>query len=216
MDHTGGLKQLLERLPEGVTVVAHPDVFRERFLIRPQVGRMNFPVVIDQSQLEDRSARFVEAIDPVYLAENMILVSGEVPRTTAFEKGMPGAHMEEAGQTIADAIKDDQALAVKLAGDGLVVISGCAHSGIINSVLRVTELAEESRVAAVIGGFHFIGPDMEPVIEETVRELKRFSPDLIMPMHCTGWNGINRLQTEFPKAFVLSSVGTRVVLPREG
>ena len=214
MDHTGGLNRLLESLGRSVTVVAHPDAFRKRFLLRPQVGRVNFPTTADRGELRKSNAELVEAIAPVYLAENMILVSGEVPRITGFEKGMPGAHMEEGGEVVPDAIRDDQALVVRLAGQGLVIISGCAHSGIINSILHANKLTGESRVAAVIGGFHLTGPDMQPVIDDTVRHLKQFSPGLIVPMHCTGWNAMRTLQSEFPESFVLSSVGTRFVLPR--
>ena len=215
MDHSGGLNQLLEKLSNGVSVVAHPDVFRQRFLVRPQVGKLSFPILADMENLRSPNATFTDASGPVYLAENMILVSGEVPRITDFEKGMPGAVMEERGEMVSDPIRDDQAVVVELAGQGLVIISGCAHSGIINSILYAKQLAGESRVAGIIGGFHLSGPDMEPVVESTIRELKQLSPSLIMPMHCTGWNAIQRLQNEFPGAFVLSSVGTKVVMPRE-
>jgi 7,8-dihydropterin-6-yl-methyl-4-(beta-D-ribofuranosyl)aminobenzene 5'-phosphate synthase len=215
MDHTGGLNRFLERLARSVTVVAHPHVFRKRFLVRPQEGKLNFPAPIGRGELKKRNVKLVEAIGPIYLAEHMILVSGEIPRTTVFEKGMSGAHMEEGGEALPDSIKDDQALIVSLDGHGLVVISGCAHSGIINSIVYAKDLAGESRVAAVIGGFHLSGSDMEPVINDTLNRLKAFSPEVIMPMHCTGWNTIMRLTVEFPESFVLSSVGTRLVLPRE-
>lgn len=216
MDHSGGLYPLLKKLGRSVTVVAHPDAFRQRFLVRPQLGKLSFPLTADMENFRKLNAEFVDASGPVYLAESMILITGEVPRTTGFEKGMPGAFLEEGAEMVPDAIRDDQAVLIKLAGRGLVVISGCAHSGIINSVLYARQLTGESRVAAVIGGFHLSGTDMEPLIDSTVRELKQLSPDLIMPMHCTGWNAIQRLQSEFPKSFVLSSVGTKLVLPREG
>jgi 7,8-dihydropterin-6-yl-methyl-4-(beta-D-ribofuranosyl)aminobenzene 5'-phosphate synthase len=216
MDHSGGLYPLLKRLGRTVTVVAHPDVFRQRFLVRPQLGKVSFPLTTRIGNLRELNAEIVEANAPIFLAENMILVSGEVPRTTDFEKGMPGAVMEEHGEMVPDAIRDDQAVLINLAGRGLVVISGCAHSGIINSVLYARHLTGESRVAAVIGGFHLSGSDMEPLIESTLSELKQLSPELIMPMHCTGWNAIQRLQNVFPDSFVLSSVGTKLNLPREG
>jgi 7,8-dihydropterin-6-yl-methyl-4-(beta-D-ribofuranosyl)aminobenzene 5'-phosphate synthase len=215
MDHSGGLYPLLKKLGRTVTVVAHPDVFRQRFLVRPQLGKLSFPLTADIGNLRELNAEFVEASGPVFLAENTILVSGEVPRTTDFEKGMPGACMEEQGEMVPDAIRDDQSLMINLAGRGLVVISGCAHSGIVNSIRYARQLTDESRVAAVIGGFHLSGSDMEPLIESTLSELKQFSPELIMPMHCTGWNAIQRLQNAFPESFVLSSVGTKLVLPRE-
>jgi 7,8-dihydropterin-6-yl-methyl-4-(beta-D-ribofuranosyl)aminobenzene 5'-phosphate synthase len=216
MDHSGGLYPLLKKLGRTVTVVAHPDVFRQRFLVRPQLGKVSFPLTADIVNLRELNAEFVEANAPVFLAENTILVSGEVPRSTPFEKGMPGAFMEEHGEMVPDAIRDDQTVLINLAGRGLVVISGCAHSGIINSVRYARQLTGESRVAAVIGGFHLSGSDMEPLIDSTLSELKQLSPELIMPMHCTGWNAIQRLQGAFPKSFVLSSVGTKLVLPRGG
>ena len=215
MDHSGGLYPLLKKLGRTVTVVAHPDVFRQRFLVRPQLGKLSFPLTADIGNLRELNAEFVEASGPVFLAENTILVSGEVPRTTDFEKGMPGACMEEQGEMVPDAIRDDQSLMINLAGRGLVVISGCAHSGIVNSIRYARQLTDESRVAAVIGGFHLSGSDMEPLIESTLSELKQLSPELIMPMHCTGWTAIQRLENAFPESFVLSSVGTRLVLPRE-
>jgi 7,8-dihydropterin-6-yl-methyl-4-(beta-D-ribofuranosyl)aminobenzene 5'-phosphate synthase len=214
MDHSGGLYPLLERLNRTVAIVAHPDVFRQRFLARPQVGKLSFPVTADKENFRKLNAEFVDASGPVYLVESTILVSGEVPRTTPFEKGMPGAVMEEHGEMVPDAIRDDQAVLINLAGRGLVVISGCAHAGIVNSVLYARKLTNESSVAAVIGGFHLSGSDMEPLIDSTLNELKQLSPDLIMPMHCTGWNAIQRLHNEFPGEFVLSSVGTKLVLPR--
>ncbi len=198
MDHSGGLNRLLEKLGKSVRVVAHPDAFRQRFLIRPQVGKLSFPILADEEKLRSLNAELTDASGPVYLAENMILVSGEVPRTTDFEKGMPGAVMDDQGEMVPDAIRDDQAIVINLAGHGLVVISGCAHSGIVNSIIYANELTGESRVAAVIGGFHLSGPDMAPAVESTIRELKQLSPSLIMPMHCTGWNAIQRCRVNFP------------------
>ncbi len=186
MDHSGGLHPLLEKLGRTVTVVAHPDVFRHRFLVRPQLGKLSFPVTADKENFRKLNAEFVDASGPVFLADNTILTTGEVPRTTGFEKGMPGAFLEEGGEMVPDSIRDDQAVLIKLAGRGLVVISGCAHAGIINSIRYAKQLTDESRVAAVIGGFHLSGSDMEPVIDSTLSELKQLSPDLIMPMHCTG------------------------------
>lgn len=215
MDHSGGLNSLLERLNRTVMLVAHPDAFRLRFLVRPQLGKVSFPLTAGTGNVQAWNAQFMDASGPVYLAENMVLVSGEVPRTTSFEKGMPGAFMEEHGEMVPDAIRDDQSIVIKLADRGLIVISGCAHSGIINSVCYAQTLTGESRIAAVIGGFHLSGSDMESLIESTLSELKQLSPELIMPMHCTGWNAMQRLQNEFPQEFVLSSVGTRLVLPRE-
>ena len=108
--------------------------------------------------------------------------------------------MEEHGEMVPDAIRDDQSLIIKLSGRGLVVISGCAHSGIINSVLYARQLTGESRVAAVIGGFHLSGSDMEPLIESTLSELKQL---ITRPHHA---HALHRLECDTALAERISRV----------
>jgi 7,8-dihydropterin-6-yl-methyl-4-(beta-D-ribofuranosyl)aminobenzene 5'-phosphate synthase len=142
----------------------------------------------------------------------MILVTGEVERATGFEKGLPNASLERDGKLEPDAIRDDQALVVNLKDKGLVVISGCAHSGIINTVLYAKKITGVDRIHAVLGGFHLSGPVVEPVIEETITEFKKIKPEVIIPMHCTGWEAIKRFSQAFPSSFILNSVGTKISL----
>ena len=122
--------------------------------------------------------------------------------------------MESEGQLVLDHIDDDQSIVISLGERGIVVISGCAHSGIINSVLYAQELTGQSRVHSAIGGFHLSGPAMEPLVEPTLAEMKKLSPEVIVPMHCTGSEAIHRFAQEFPESFVLSSVGTRLLFSR--
>jgi 7,8-dihydropterin-6-yl-methyl-4-(beta-D-ribofuranosyl)aminobenzene 5'-phosphate synthase len=105
---------------------------------------------------------------------------------------------------------DDQAIAVNVKGKGLVVVSGCAHAGIINTVLYAEKITGIDKLYGVLGGFHLSGPIFEPIIEETINEFKEMEPKLMTPMHCTGWNAIKRFSEEFPSSFALNSVGTKV------
>ena len=215
MDHTGSINVALEAIRRPVAVVCHPDVFRSRFIEKPKMGLVKLPQLASREQMAERGAQLSEERGPTLIADNTVLATGQIPRVTSFEKGMPGARMETEGQLAVDNIEDDQALVINLADCGLVVVSGCAHSGIINSVLYGRKLTGEDKVYAVVGGFHLTGPDMSSIIDSTLEELKKINPELIVPMHCTGQSAIARFNVEFPDRFVLSSVGTRLILPAQ-
>jgi 7,8-dihydropterin-6-yl-methyl-4-(beta-D-ribofuranosyl)aminobenzene 5'-phosphate synthase len=110
-----------------------------------------------------------------------------------------------------DPFHDDQGVAVKVKGRGLVVISGCSHAGIVNTVKHCQAVAQTSKVHAVLGGFHLTGPIFEPIIGPTIEEMKKIGPDFVMPMHCTGWQAINQFGREMPQQFILTTVGTTYV-----
>jgi 7,8-dihydropterin-6-yl-methyl-4-(beta-D-ribofuranosyl)aminobenzene 5'-phosphate synthase len=93
-----------------------------------------------------------------------------------------------------------------------VVLSGCGHAGIVNTVRYARRLTGIDAVAAVIGGFHLSGPMFEPIIEPTVNAFADLSPALLMPAHCTGWRAVHRFAARFPDAFVPSAVGTTITL----
>jgi 7,8-dihydropterin-6-yl-methyl-4-(beta-D-ribofuranosyl)aminobenzene 5'-phosphate synthase len=175
-------------------------------------GRLLFPRTLIRSEMEKRGAKIMTTEKPVLLAEGMILVTGEVERSTSFEKGMPNALVEKDGKIQKDRIPDDQALIIALKGKGLVVISGCSHSGIVNTLVYAKKITGVDKVHAVLGGFHLSGSSFESIIDETVRSLKQINPAVIVPMHCTGWKAIQAISEAFPSAFVLNSVGSKFTL----
>ena len=105
-----------------------------------------------------------------------------------------------------------RALIVHLKDKGLVIITGCAHSGIINTVRYAQKVTGIDPVYAVIGGFHLSGTKFEPVIPPTLEEIKRINPSVISPMHCTGFKATMEIAKEMPHQFVLSSVGSTLLL----
>jgi 7,8-dihydropterin-6-yl-methyl-4-(beta-D-ribofuranosyl)aminobenzene 5'-phosphate synthase len=142
------------------------------------------------------------------MAEDMMLVSGEIPRVTDFEKGLPISYVEIEGKLEKDPlIMDDMAVAFNVRGKGLVVISGCAHAGIINTLRYLTELTG-TKIYAVLGGFHLTGKAFEPIIDRTIAELRLFDPSIVVPSHCTGWKAITRIAQEFPDRYIHNTVGT--------
>lgn len=213
MDHTGAVNEILERVGKPIPVYFHPGIFSERYIERPGVGIARFPQPIHRAGLETTASALIDHTGPVLLADNMIMATGAIPRLTSFEKGMRGAKMMKDGELVEDNMEDDQAIVMNVKDWGLVVISGCAHSGIVNSLNYARKLTSENKVCAVMGGFHLAGPDMGPVIDATISEIKSMAPWLVMPMHCTGFGAIANFKTEFPDSFVLSGVGTKITLP---
>ena len=101
---------------------------------------------------------------------------------------------------------------VRLRDRGLVILSGCGHAGIVNTVRYARRLTGEDAVTAIVGGFHLSGPMFGRIIEPTVEALAELSPTLLVPAHCTGWKACHHLATRFPDAFVMSTVGTTIAL----
>lgn len=213
MDHTGGINRVLDAMERPIPIVVHPDAFlHPRFVVLDDGQRRQFPRTLFRDKLEARKISIVESKTPVSIADETILVTGEVKRRTGFEKGLPSAFIEKNGRAIKDSIPDDQGIVIHLKGKGLVVVSGCSHAGIINTVLHAMTRTGEKRVHAIIGGFHLSGHPDDAVLERTVRELRKFKAQVLVPMHCTGWHQIMRLARAFPSSIVLNSVGSTISL----
>jgi 7,8-dihydropterin-6-yl-methyl-4-(beta-D-ribofuranosyl)aminobenzene 5'-phosphate synthase len=210
-DHFGGLPELLNRAPEGISLVLHPDAFLQRRLNIPDIGRPVEMPVFDEEALKEAGAVLHKAKEASTLASDLVLVTGEVERVTDFERGFPWAEAKIDGHWVVDPFDDDQGVAVKVKDKGLVVIGGCSHAGIINTVKHAQGVARTDVVHAVLGGFHLTGPVFESIIEPTIGEMKKIRPEYVVPMHCTGWKAINQFAKEMPGQFVLNSVGTTYV-----
>jgi 7,8-dihydropterin-6-yl-methyl-4-(beta-D-ribofuranosyl)aminobenzene 5'-phosphate synthase len=213
MDHTGSLYGILEKIPGTIPLVLHPGAFQyPRYTRTPDGSKRLFPQTLVKKDLEQKNVDIVESEKPTLIADNTIMLTGEVERNTPFEKGMPNALIEKDGELVFDPFLDDQAIVVKLNDKGLVVISGCAHAGIVNTLMFAQKITGEQKIHAVLGGFHLSGPFFEKFHDPTIDALKKIDPDVLMPMHCTGWKAIQRFQKEFPESFVLNSVGSKMML----
>jgi 7,8-dihydropterin-6-yl-methyl-4-(beta-D-ribofuranosyl)aminobenzene 5'-phosphate synthase len=213
MDHTGALYPVLESLSRPMPLVVHPEAFHSpRYFGLDDGRKLLFPSTLKREELTGAGAEIVESEGPVLLGNDTVLVTGEVERVTPFEKGLPNALLERDGKEEKDPILDDQSLVVHLKDKGLVIISGCAHAGIVNTVLYGRKLTGVEKIHTVIGGFHLSGPVFEPIIEETIEAFREMDLDVIVPMHCTGWKAIERFSEAFPSASILNSVGSRFTL----
>jgi 7,8-dihydropterin-6-yl-methyl-4-(beta-D-ribofuranosyl)aminobenzene 5'-phosphate synthase len=213
VDHTQGLFGMIKRLGKRrMPILLHPDAFLNRKVILPDKRELHTPAP-NRRLLEQENVEFIEERGCSYLLEGMVLVTGQIHRTTDFEKGLPIHYSKINGTWQSDPlIHDDQALVVNVRNKGLVVMTGCGHAGAINSIRYAQKLSGIDKLYALLGGLHLTGGMFEPIIPPTVKELKAIGPQLLMPGHCTGWKATHAFAREFPEAFVQPSIGTRLVL----
>ena len=206
-DHFGGLVSALKAINKtNLPLIVHEDMFKTRGTENSDGTIRTYTEFPNREQLS--SAKLINTKQPHLIADDMILVTGEIPRETSFEKGFLQHKALINGSWQPDPIiLDDRAIVFSVKRKGLVVISGCAHAGIINTIKYAQRISGIKDIYAVIGGFHLAGKENENRIEPTVRELKRLSPNLIVPSHCTGWRGMFAIAKALPEAFVWNSVG---------
>jgi 7,8-dihydropterin-6-yl-methyl-4-(beta-D-ribofuranosyl)aminobenzene 5'-phosphate synthase len=204
VDHVEGLDAVLGRIGRRLPVVVHPNAFLEhRLNVKPINHIVDMPV-LDRANLE-REAELIVTEEPYALASGLVVATNTVERVTDFETGFPFSEIRSGGEWVTDPFLDDQALAVRVKGKGLVVIGGCCHAGIINTVRYCQKLFAAEKVHAVMGGFHLNDKIFEPIIGKTIAEMKVIDPDYLVPMHCTGWKATNEFARAFPEAFILNS-----------
>jgi 7,8-dihydropterin-6-yl-methyl-4-(beta-D-ribofuranosyl)aminobenzene 5'-phosphate synthase len=208
-DHFGGLLGFLGQAKKGMPLFLHTGALvSRRFQVSPDL-RIDMPGM-DEMALTRAGANLQKIDGSSTIASGLILLSGKVERQTDFEKGMPGMEARIDDEWTPDPFYDDQGLVVNIKGRGLVVLAGCSHAGIINTVKHLQKVSGIHKVHAVLGGFHLSGQN-ENLIDPTISEMKAIDPDYVAPMHCTGWKAINRFAQEMPERFILNSVGTTYV-----
>lgn len=209
-DHAGGLAGLAgKRGVRSLPMVVHPLVWTNRRLAVPGREPEVLPT-LSKRALETEGLEVIERRVPSLLLDGCVLITGEVDRTTDFEVGMPPSHQAWTGSQWQHdpLVLDDQALVVQVRGRGLVVLTGCGHSGAVNIVRHAMRLTRVDRVHALVGGLHLGGPAFEPIIAPTVDALTAMTPSLLAPAHCTGWRAQHALAAALPDAWVASSSGS--------
>jgi 7,8-dihydropterin-6-yl-methyl-4-(beta-D-ribofuranosyl)aminobenzene 5'-phosphate synthase len=212
-DHAGGFAGLARlRRGSGLPIALHPLVWTHRRIALPGSRAWELPT-LNRSALEGEGFRVIERREPSLLLDGCALITGEIDRTTEFERGMPFHEaLHNGGWEPDPLIVDDQALVAHLRGRGLVVLTGCGHAGAVNIARSALRLCGVDRLYALLGGFHLTGAAFEPIIEPTIAALTAMAPELIVPAHCTGWKAQHRLAAALPDAFVPNAVGTSFVL----
>jgi 7,8-dihydropterin-6-yl-methyl-4-(beta-D-ribofuranosyl)aminobenzene 5'-phosphate synthase len=206
-DHTGGLPEVL-KLSGKVDVHAHPHVFLDRIAVLKENGKETERFVgipYKKGYLESLGANFIFNSDFVEVEKGMFL-TGEVPRKTSFEKPDPRLFSEINGKTALDSFLDDQSLAIE-SEKGLILVLGCAHSGMINIIHHIVNKTGKEKFYAILGGTHldFLTPEQ---LEESINVLNQLEVERIGVAHCTGIRAACRLHLEFGDRYFYGCVGS--------
>ena len=201
-DHTGGLKPLLEECG-AKQVLGHPDMFRSRYRVKDTGEYYPISITSGRGELEAAGAFFDLSKEFRAFAPGMYL-TGEIPRVTGFEIGDQGLYCDCTGQ-VPDTTPDDQSLVLETA-QGLVLILGCCHAGLVNTMEYAADMTGRSDVYAVIGGTH-LGFCSQEQLEKSITFLRTLGVKKLAASHCTGFAASARLSREFPWAFQTAMVG---------
>ena len=209
-DHTGGLRGVLKLRGE-VEVIAHNDIWAAKYTRRDGDSKEQYiGIPYRREELENHGARFTLAREPRQITEN-ILVTGEIPMTTSYEEIEDNLLVMARGVLRPDPLADDLALVINTEY-GLVVILGCAHRGIVNTLRYAQRITGKETVYAAIGGTHLFRASKER-IEQTVADLKKMGIRKLGVSHCTGYRASARLVQEFEGSYFPNNAGSRLVLP---
>ncbi len=205
----GSSMQEMRRWVEGrrVPLVIHPAAFRERWEVHENGSREGPVQPFSRAEWEAAGAQVVESEGPHRLAAGC-WTTGFVPRLSFEQAGRsPRSTYRQGDAFLPDDLEEDQAIVIHVKGKGLVVLAGCAHAGIVNTVNYARQISAVERVWAVLGGFHLATAGREE-IERSVEAIRAMQPKLVAPSHCTGFEAQCCFATRMPQAFVEGVVGT--------
>jgi len=213
-DHCGAMLRALQMIRQrnggrDVPTYMHPEMYRSRATKAADGSFRPFEDVPSAQQLEQHGARVVHATEAQLVVGDCFYVSGEIPRVTPFEIGLPGQHQRtlEGNSWEPDPlIMEERFVAVSVKGKGLVVFTACSHAGVINVLKHARACFPVLPLHGVLGGFHLAGAN-ERVIPETVEAMREFDLSVIGAAHCTGWRAVGALANAFGEAVVPSAVG---------
>ena len=208
-DHTGGLRQVLRQMRREVEIIAHPDMWAAKYARRQGQDRY-IGIPFQRQELEGLGARFNLTTKPVKITDN-IMTTGEIPMVTDFEQIDPNLFVREDSGWVSDTLLDDQALIINTE-TGLVVILGCAHRGIINTLYHAQQLTGVKQIHMVLGGCHLIGATEERIML-TIAALRELGVPRLGVSHCTGLPASVMMAQEFGGGFFFNNAGTRTNLP---
>jgi len=208
-DHTGGLQRVLSAMRRKIEIIAHPDIWAAKYSRTFSKQEQYAGIPFSREALESLGATFTLSTQPVWLTDD-IVTSGEIPMRTEYEKVDSQLFVRQGGEFHPDPLRDDLALIVK-SDKGLVVILGCGHRGMINTLYHAREIAGEEHIHMVIGGTHLINASREQ-IDLAVAELRGLGVEKIGVSHCTGLPAAAILFQEFGDAFFFNNTGRVITI----
>lgn len=185
-DHYGGTLSVLNAIgKKDLPVYAHPELFLPRAYGKEELVYVSD--LLTPEKIEKQGGKVITSSQPIPFLDNTFLLSGEVPRLTAYEVGFPDEfRLKDNHWECAPEVLDERSLIFSLKNQGLCVITGCGHMGIINATQHAKMLLNTNKVHLVMGGFHLASSDLAERVEPTIADLQAINPDFIVTGHCTG------------------------------
>ncbi len=203
-DHTNGLSDAMS-IAKNAKLYAHPAALKAKYSFRK--GKMIY-IGVPPTDDETLRKRMAEFVDTTKLSEVVkgIFATGEVPRVTDFEDiGMKQTYTDKDGK-IPDTLPDDQSIYFA-SKHGTVVLLGCAHSGVVNTLMYIRELTDNAPIYAVIGGTHLYTASAQR-IRKTIEALREFNIKQLSPIHCTGDDAIKQIADAYKDTYILCGTGS--------
>ena len=207
-DHTGGLKGVLLQAGRKIEVIAHPDVFGNKHTRVGQTERY-IGMPYNRKELESAGASFKLSKEPVWITDN-IVTTGEIPMSTEYETIEPHFFLKTDTGTVPDTFTDDQALIIKIEM-GLIVILGCAHRGMINTLRHAQKITGVEEINTVIGGTHLLQVSEERTLM-TAAALQEMGVQRMGVSHCTGMKASVLLAQQLGDAFFSNNTGSTITI----
>ena len=210
-DHFTGavsiLKQNQSRIAAGTPFYVGEEAFNRRYAMRPGATEPTDVGQLSKEELEALGVKVVEVTKTVQIIPGAYS-TGKIERVTSYEK-VPASQQIKRGEKIeSDTFPGEQAIFFNVKGKGLVVLSGCSHCGIVNTVKHAQKISGTEKVHAIMGGFHLIVAKPE-LIQSTVADIKAMKPDHLVGTHCTGFRAMTAFSKEMPEAFTINTAGTK-------
>ncbi len=221
-DHGGAMLRALQLVRDRngggvVPYFAHPDMFRSRATKFGHDQMRPMEDVPSVEALTAHGARVVVTREPQTVLDGLAWISGEIPRVTPFERGLPGQHrrtLDGKGWELDELIMDERFVAVNVKDKGLVVLTACSHAGVVNVLRHARASFPDVPIHAVLGGLHLSGSN-EKIIPETIAGLRELAPAVIAPGHCTGWRAVSAfVQTFGEQSIAPIAVGKKMTFSR--
>ncbi len=207
-DHTGGLLNVLAQIGKNVEIIAHPDAMTAKYLGKQEDKRKNIGMPFQLQELESLGAKFKLSKKPIKLAPD-IITTGEVPMVTDFEQIDPDRFfVKEDSRWHPDELKDDMALIINTK-PGLIVVLGCGHRGVINTLYHAQKLTGRQEIRLVIGGCHLINSSVERVYQ-TIGALQELDVQKVGVSHCTGQEASAIMAQALGERFFYNNACTRI------
>jgi 7,8-dihydropterin-6-yl-methyl-4-(beta-D-ribofuranosyl)aminobenzene 5'-phosphate synthase len=210
-DHFMGLVSILKqnqsRIAGGTPFYVGEEAFARRYKLNPGSTEPAFIGQLKKEDIEALGLKVVEVKTPIEIVPGAYF-TGNIERVTAYEKAPANLKIKRGEKIETDTFPGEQGLFFSIKGKGLVVLSGCAHAGIVNTVKQAQKVAGIDKIHAVMGGYHLINAKPE-IIQNTVADIKAMKPDYILPTHCTGFEAVVAFSREMPKEFIINTAGTK-------